>query len=194
MKLVPIFVAENLEEAQGLWAIRYDDECDEYERLFDCWTDPEYLTEFYNIHIDDLYCSPFNYNKSVSDAVLETIEEAHELEETILRLAEFGFRNEDSNLQHLFKPLVNHVYELSVLQKSKASVKTKWRPHPKLRIYAIRLAPNLYIVTGGAIKLTRGMEERPHTREELNKIERVRRWLQQKGITEPEDLNYEEPL
>lgn len=39
-----------------------------------------------------------------------------------------------------------------------------FRPeHPSwLRLYAIKLEPGCYIITGGAIKLTRTMEERQH--------------------------------
>jgi hypothetical protein len=46
-----------------------------------------------------------------------------------------------------------------------------------LRIYAIRLADGVYIVTGGAIKLTATMQEREHTLKELYKIDQVRRFL-----------------
>ncbi|MGV3529808.1 MAG: hypothetical protein ACO1OO_12990 [Flavisolibacter sp.] len=190
MELVPIFVDEKSEETNGLWAIRYGNGPDEFERLFDLWNEVEYLEIFYHSHADDLNNVLFESN-SVPDVVLQTIQEANELEDTLSKLA---FGNDGSNLQHLFKPLDNQVFELSVLQKSKASIRTRWRPHPKLRIYAIRLAPNLYIITGGAIKLTHRMDERPHTQEELRKIERVRQWLQSQGIYEPEDLNNEDPL
>ena len=46
-----------------------------------------------------------------------------------------------------------------------------------LRIYAIKLDPGCYIITGGAIKLTRTMQEREHTLKELNKMEQVRNYL-----------------
>jgi hypothetical protein len=62
-----------------------------------------------------------------------------------------------------------------------------WRP--RIRIYAIRLTPNLFIVTGGAIKLTATMQERPHLREELTKLEHVRTWLKENEFDIPESLN-----
>lgn len=49
-------------------------------------------------------------------------------------------------------------------------------------IYAIKLASGIYIITGGAIKLTATMQEREHTRKELIKIEKVRRFLLQENI------------
>ena len=41
-----------------------------------------------------------------------------------------------------------------------------------------------YIITGGAIKLTATMQERPHTQAELDKIEKVRRFLLDEGIVD----------
>lgn len=55
--------------------------------------------------------------------------------------------------------------------------------HPSwLRIYAIRIEPNVYIVTGGAIKLTATMQEREHTKRELDKLNTCRDFLKQNGV------------
>ena len=51
-----------------------------------------------------------------------------------------------------------------------------------LRIYAIKLANGVYIITGGAIKLTATMQEREHTQAELAKMEMVRNFLLNEGI------------
>ena len=55
-----------------------------------------------------------------------------------------------------------------------------------LRIYAIKLEPGCYIITGGAIKLTRTMQERAHTLAELNKMEQVRNFLLNGGAIDTE--------
>ena len=57
--------------------------------------------------------------------------------------------------------------------------KEKGRPHHRswLRLYAIKLSMGIYIITGGAIKLTRTMQEREHTLQELEKMEKVRNFL-----------------
>ena len=52
----------------------------------------------------------------------------------------------------------------------------------KVRLYAIRLESGRYIITGGAIKLTATMQEREHTLEELNKLNRVRDYLISLGV------------
>lgn len=44
-------------------------------------------------------------------------------------------------------------------------------------MYAIKLSMGIYIITGGAIKLTRTMQEREHTLQELEKMEKVRIFL-----------------
>lgn len=53
-----------------------------------------------------------------------------------------------------------------------------------LRIYAIKLDPGIYIITGDAIKLTRTMQEREHTLVELAKMERVRRYMLDNNIVD----------
>lgn len=45
-----------------------------------------------------------------------------------------------------------------------------------------RIEPNVYIVTGGAIKLTAKMQDREHTIIELDKLNACKRFLQQNGI------------
>ena len=51
-----------------------------------------------------------------------------------------------------------------------------------LRVYAIRLEKNVFVVTGGAIKLTHTMQERAHTQEELKKINQCRQFLMDNGV------------
>jgi hypothetical protein len=192
MKLVPIFVGTN-PDSGGLWAIQYDEEPDEFERLFDLWNDVEYLDNFLREHIHDLTATTWtDTDELIEETVFSLLDEAEELEDGLIYYAKGGVTESSLALQQLFKPLDNRIYELKPLQKSKASIRTRERPDPKLRIYAIRLAPNLYIVTGGAIKLTNTMNERPHLVAELRKIERVREWLKSEGIFEPEDLNNEQ--
>lgn len=190
MELVPIFVDENSEVAAGLYAIRYNSgEPDEFERLFELWNDVEYLENFCFDNQDDLKKSIFGY-LTVEKAVEEILQEAQDLEYFLVDLVHKGFVGGVGQLQMIFRPLSNNEYEIKSLQKTKASVtKTTYRRHPKLRIYAIRLASNLYIVTGGAIEFTATMLERDFLVDELKKIERVKNWLKSVDIEYPEDLN-----
>ena len=67
------------------------------------------------------------------------------------------------------------------LGKEKAKGARNFRHDSWLRLYAIRFQQNSYLVTGGAIKLTRTMQEREHTLEELHKLENVRNFLISEG-------------
>ena len=41
---------------------------------------------------------------------------------------------------------------------------------------------NVFVITGGAIKLTRTMQERSHTQAELDKINQCRQYLASNGV------------
>ena len=78
------------------------------------------------------------------------------------------------------------------LAKKKAKGEYTNRHASWLRIYAIKLTHGFYIITGGAIKLTRTMQERAHTLEELRKMEEVRNFLLANNIID--DLALEDYL
>lgn len=181
MEIVCIFGGRNEEE--GLYAVRYEKEGpDEFTRLFRLWDDLAYVREFCEIHYDDLQSS-FRRHLSLEECVQEIIDEAAQMED---QLHDHCNAN---GLQELFKPLSNYEYVLYPLQKSKACIRSIVFRRPRIRIYAIRLAPNLFIITGGAIKLTATMQERPHLKEELSKLERVKTWLKENELDIPESLN-----
>jgi hypothetical protein len=70
-----------------------------------------------------------------------------------------------------------------MLQFNKCKAQQNW-----LRLYALRVDKNVYIITGGTIKLTRTMQERAHTMQELDKISQCREFLLSKGIVGVENL------
>lgn len=71
-----------------------------------------------------------------------------------------------------------------MLGKEKARIQNRDEHASWLRLYAIKLEPGHYIITGGAIKLTRTMQERVHTLRELTKMEQVRNLLIEQGIVD----------
>lgn len=92
----------------------------------------------------------------------------------------------DADLSMLFRPLNNNEASDVLLQKEKARLKYRFKHPSWLRLYAIKLTTGIYIITGGAIKLTATMQEREHTRIELAKLEKVRRYLIDADITDEE--------
>ena len=181
MKIVPIFVPDNSEE--GLWSIHVGGEPqNEFEKFFDVMNDIEWLHNFFEQNRADLHGGFFG-SISIGLAVSRTLEEVEEMENSLYDYSEQGFKGRDSNLQHFFKPLNNFEYSITAHQKSNARIRKGW-----LRLYAIRLAENCYLVTGGAIKLTLDMK-RAHLQNELKKLEQAKVLLDSNGIAYPEDLN-----
>lgn len=161
-----------------LWAVRFEEQEDnELYLLFDRWSDVEWLRDFFKENIDDLR----NFNiTDINTAISDVLEDAETLEGIIMDISP------DADLDLLFKPLHNNRTMLDFLEKMKARGNKTDRHSSWLRIYAIRLTEGIYIITGGAIKLTATMQERPHTALELQKIDRVRRFLVSEGIVDNE--------
>lgn len=168
MEIVPIF-------GEYLKAIKYPyEEKDEFARLFELWQDAEYLEEFFEFHKADL-TSGFWDDIDVNSAIFETYDYAEIFEQRLCELSSQSSKGVKSGLDKIFRPLHNLQTQVISLGKSKA--KQNW-----LRIYALRIESNVYVITGGAIKLTRTMQEREHTNRELERMEAVRNFLIQHGI------------
>ena len=75
-----------------------------------------------------------------------------------------------------------------LLGREKARVKNRPNNASWLRIHAIKQEPGVYIVTGGAIKLTATMQERQHTLDALKKMDSVRTFLLNENIFDAEGL------
>ena len=180
MKVIAIFAQSNETEFTDLWAIFYDKcECNEFEKAFDNWTNPEYLLNFFKKNREDLI-NGFYGIESIEDAIDKTIDQAYEFEELLLK---FSYHNNGANfdLNKLFKPLNNNDYRFeSDLQKTKA--RKNW-----LRLYSIKLHPSSFVVSGSAIKLCFDMD-RPHLKEQLKNLDVTKSFLSEKGYLNSDDL------
>lgn len=164
-----------------LWAVRYNGESDNaLYTLFDKWGDVVWLRQFFRDNWDDLiaYFKVTDINQAIED----TIEDSDQLQCLMLDL------NPDSDLELLFHPLENFRTSEVVLGKEKARLKRTIRHSSWLRIYAIKLSQGVYVITGGAIKLTLKMEERKHTKAELAKLEKVRHFLLNEDIIDDDSF------
>jgi hypothetical protein len=182
MEFVPIFTDEN----QGLYSfIHSGQEVDEFERLFDLWEDTEFLEEFFNSNLTDLQ-SGFFGTVTVDDAVLQTIDETRELRNEIFNIKNSVKNRNYNSLDDLFIPL--HQFEKSginlVKHKAYGLKNRTW-----IRLYALKLENNYYFITGGCIKLTDSMKERPHTNAELSKLDSCRDYLLSQGIIDKDGLS-----
>lgn len=168
---------DNITDNEHLWAVRYEDCLDNVlDTLFEQWNDVGWLRYFFKQNIDDL----ISYFKitDVNQAIYDTIEDSERLQCLIMDVSP------DSNLDEIFRPLENSRTSEMILGKEKARLKNTPRHASWLRLYAIKLEPGIYIITGGAIKLTRTMQEREHTLIELARMEKVRRFLLNNDIAD----------
>lgn len=170
-----------------LYAIQFNEnEKNELDQNFDLWNDPEFLINFFNENRGDLkeYNLFHNTNYSVEDAVRKTLNDAENLENLLWDKAEDGNEDEFETLQTFFAQLDDMETKLYPLQKSKGKLHyNSW-----LRLYAIRIDKHLYVITGGAIKLTKKMEQRDHTIAELDKMEEAIRFLRSKELINEDEF------
>lgn len=171
-----------------LWAVKEPNkEYDELTALFEKWNDADFLLDFFMDNLEDL--TEYFHIKKVSQAIQDTFDDADELEELIL---EFPYTED---LDSLFKPLDITDTRSTELTRQKARNWNRDRHASWLRVYAIRLEPNVYVVTGGAIKLTHLMQDREHTKLELQKLNKCKAYLKANGVFDSNsfiDLNLED--
>ena len=144
----------------------------EFRRLFDFWNDSLRLRAFFEEHEEDLKDAYWD-GITIDEAIDKTRTEAKELEAVLLEYAEAGKTIRLKNLSMLFKPLSDGKFEKE-FEKDKVKVdgKKKW-----IRLYAIRIEANLFIVCGGAIKLRKTLNDRTYLLKELEKLEITRDYL-----------------
>jgi hypothetical protein len=132
MKIVPIF-------AEKLYAFQYAGEVeDEYFRLLDLWTDNAYLRQF----------AKNNNIADIREFVNRIIADAEYIDDLMIRI-----NRSNQPLESFFKPLRNLETGTRVLSLQKGRKN-------ELRIYAIKIDTNLFVITGGAIKLVLEMDQR----------------------------------
>lgn len=144
----------------------------EFRRLFDFWNDQMLLREFFEEHQEDLK-EVYWDGITIDEAIDKTRAEAKELERTLLEYAEEGKTIRLKNLSMLFTPLSEGKIEKD-FEKDKVKVdgKKTW-----IRLYAIRIEANLFVVSGGAIKLRKTLNDRNYLLKELDKLEITRKHL-----------------
>ena len=161
---------EDIKHDGRLWAVHYaDEQLNELDKVFTQLNDAGWLLNFFRENFNDLV-SYFKITR-LDEAVYDTMEDSDDLECLIMDI------NPDANLDELFRPLENTRTSEMMLGREKARLKDRPKHASWLRIYAIKLNPGIYVVTGGAIKLTRTREEREHTLKELVKLEKARQYL-----------------
>ena len=165
MKIVSIF-------ADKLFAFQYpNEEKNELFKLLERWNDPEYLRTFILQHEKDIG------NKRIDFLIDQFLCDANQIDDLLERLS----KDANKRLEEFFKPLDNQEYQITILSKQKGR-----RNH--LRIYALKIDDNCFVITGGAIKFTQLMEDRDHTNEERKKLNRCKHFLNENGVFDCESF------
>ena len=159
----------------------------EFDRLFTEWNQTDKLVQFMQEN------EPYLSNKeiwgtilSVEDAAKRARDEANELEDLFEELNENTQNGKTPDYDTHFKYLNGkYFYELELIPMKSYG---PYRPS-MLRIYAIKLESNLYIITGGGIKLADSIQNSPGLKEHIIKnIDKALQFLKENNICDLEDL------
>jgi hypothetical protein len=140
-----------------LYSFHYDEYNEnEYDRNINLWSNTAYLFEF----------AKENNIQDIVAFVDEIYDNLEELEDLINEIAESS-----GQFKRLFIPLEHSETNKTIsLRKGKIN-------HNRLRLYAIKIIDELFIITGGAIKMSQRMLDHPGTAGELVKLSVARQYL-----------------
>lgn len=161
--------------AEKLYAIKYkEDTNDAYNECIEKWTNVDYVRGFVKDNLSDIG------GRDINEVVEEIIEDAEDIDDQLYELS----HSTDENINEFFAPLYNSEYKVKLLSRQKGRVyKTSYT-----RIYGIKIESNCFVITGGALKFTRFMDDREHTKRELQKIENVRDFLKDQEVYDKDTL------
>lgn len=160
MKIICIF-------ADHLFAFHYKGETyNELRRLLKLWNDTTYLHHFVIQNKSDI-----PKDNKIQTLINQLIDNANEIDDTLYEIS----LDPERRLEQFFKPLDNQEYQFVELSKQKGC---KYY----LRLYAIRIDKNCFIITGGAIKFHHLNKDRIHTQKEMQKIDKCRDYLKNNGV------------
>lgn len=164
MKIDTIFVGY-------LYAIHYDNETEnELKRLLNQWVNVRYLKLF----------AQKNKIHDTETFVKALLKDLEDMEDAIDEIDQ-----DNKKLKLFFQPLYNEETGLTALSLQKAK-----RKNNRLRFYAIRIHENLFLITGGAIKMTQEMKDHPQTEKERLKLYHIKDWLKDNSVID-DDSFYE---
>lgn len=172
-----------------IYSIRYDsEETAEYYRLFNKeWTDVDFLMDYFQSHpefTDNAFWGFLGNDPEIASA--RVIKDANLLEKHLKELANNSDDRTTPDLEQYFKLLEGkYFYELELTpMKGYGFLESSF-----LRLYAIRLGYNCFLIVYGGIKLNDTIQNSPVLKENVfRKIDTVRQFLKDEGIMNSEDL------
>jgi hypothetical protein len=172
-----------------IYSIQYDDEEEnEFDRLFQQWNNMDYVTQFFDTYLEFLRSPIWQNISEPEDAARQVIQEATDLEDLFEELYENtinGIENRDFD-SHFHYLDGKYKYEMKC-----PPMKSYGTNRPSLlRIYAIKMKTNTYLITGGGIKLADTIQNSPDLKNHiLQNIDKVKDFLKRNGIEDSDDMD-----
>lgn len=179
MEIVAIF-------APNLYSVKFDNrEQNEYERLFGEWLDLEYLIDFMESNASYIDKSFWN-NPNPESMAKQAKDEAFHYLKFFEKCTNNTANGDTPDLNELFIPLdgkYSFSYELYPVKSYGVN-----RPS-LLRMYAIKMGENRFLITGGGIKLCKSIQESPYLKDHIiQDIDKTLSFLRENGIITTEDF------
>lgn len=171
-----------------LYAVQYDGESrNEFHRLFHEWNDKEFLLSFFREHIDFLDKDIWvDLENNPEKAAFSVAFDANRLEHFLEELADNAGKGIEPDFDNYFQPLDGkYLYSME-----KIPVKGYGKNnHTFIRLYAIKIEQNCYLIVYGGLKLAKTIQESPVLKDHVfAKIDWVLQYLKREGIVDNEDL------
>lgn len=135
-------------------------------RLLTLWNDTAHLYQFVTQHKADV-----PEDVSIPALINQLIVNTNDIDDALYEISKYP----DKKLEEFFKPLDNQEYHIVELSKQKGRKNY-------LRLYAIRIDKNCFVITGGAIKFHHLNKDRLHTKIEMKKIDECRYYLKDNDV------------
>lgn len=162
MKIVDIF-------AKTLFAFHYVGEADnEYDRLMDNWTDVSYLRKY----------AKSNAIQNVNQFVKDKLKDAEQIQDLLEEIT-----TNKEPLEYYFRTLFDNESGIKTLSLQKGKIERNG-----IRLYAVKIDENCFVITGGAIKMSQAMQDHPDSNNELTKIKAAKTYLQENTIVDKDSF------
>lgn len=167
MKIVDIFADQLF---SFVYKIKETDTWDlnEYDRLMELWTDVSYLREY----------AKTNGVKNPTKFAKQRLENAEEIQDLIEEIT-----TQQKTLEYYFRPLNDNESGIKILSLQKGKIRNNG-----LRLYAIKIDENCFVITGGVIKMSHKMKDHKDSKQELNKIKQAKNYLHANDVIDKDSF------
>lgn len=170
-----------------IYSIKYDNHSqNEYDRLISIWNDWDFVFDFLEKNKQYLSNDIWKKTPTPEEAAEQIFNEAAEIECTFNSLFKNTIRGKKPDFDNHFQPLGGK-YGYTIFHCPMKSYGRKQKP-AFLRLYAIKLEMNTYLITGGGIKLNDKIENSPDLDHVITEIDAVSAWLTSQGIIDKNDI------